>query len=307
MRKIKIITVILAFSAFVFVLSQKVDAQTPLSSFAISPPSFDFTANPGDSIKNSIRVENLSDIPLNITAKPENFVAYGDSGQVSLTEEDTSYAIDKWINLPVNIITINPKESATFEFNVDIPKNTEPGSHYGAIVFSTLSAQTAESTGAFVQQEIGALILIKIPGDVIEEANLISFDSKEDLYTDTSLTLTALIENSGTLHFKPVGRIYIKDIFGNLIQTVEVQSKNILPKNKRQFEENFSFDSIGYYKAELELFYKNGEKVIKADTYFTSLNLSKSIPILLIIGAFGTMYLIFRKRINKALMIIIKG
>lgn len=307
MRKLKIITLIVAFASLTVALSIKLNAQVPTSSFAISPPSFDFNANPGDVIKNSIRVENLSDFPINITAKPENFIAYGDTGQVALTEEDTSYAIDKWINLPVNVITISPKESAIFDFVVNVPKNTEPGSHYGAIVFSTITPQNAETTGAIVQQEIGALILIKIPGDVIEEARLESFSSKEQVYTNTDLTLTALIENTGTLHFKPVGRIYIKDLFGNVIQTIEVQSKNILPKNKRVFEENFKFEGIGYFKAELELFYKNGEKVIRGETNFTSLNLSKSIPILLIIGGVIAAYILFKKRINKALMIIIKG
>jgi hypothetical protein len=307
MRKVLILTIVICFSAFSILTKQKVSAQTPASSFAISPPSFDFTANPGDVIKNSIRVENLSDLPLNITAKPENFLAYGDTGQVSLTEEDTSYAINKWINLPVNVATISPKESETFEFIITIPQNTEPGSHYGAIVFSTITSGTTDGTGASVQQEIGSLILIKVPGDVIEDAKVDSFVSQENVYTDSNLMFKAVIENTGTLHFKPVGRIYIKDIFGNIVETIEVDSKNILPKNKRAFEENFTFERVGYYKAEIEMFYKNGEKVLRDETSFVALNLSKSVPVLIIVSGVVALYFFKRKRINKAIMVIVKG
>lgn len=307
MRKVIILSAIFGFSLFPILVKSKVSAQSPASGFSISPPSFDFTANPGDTIKNSIRVENLSDQSLNITAKPENFLAYGDTGQVSLTDEDTGYAINKWINLPENVATIKPKQSKVFEFIISIPQNTEPGSHYGAIVFSTIAVNTTDGTGASVQQEIGSLILIKIPGNAIEDARVESFASDESVYTDTALKLNALIENTGTLHFKPVGRIYIKDIFGNTIQTVEVDSKNILPKNKRLFEQEFTFEPVGFYRAELEMFYKNGEKVIRADTNFVSLNLSKSVPVVLAISGIVALYIFKRKRINKAIMVIIKG
>jgi len=276
-------------------------------SFAISPPSFDFSANPGESIKNSIKVENLSNTPISISAKPESFVAYGESGQVSLTEDDSSYSIQKWITISTPKFNIPAKSFALVEFIVNIPLNIEPGSHYGAVVFSRGSEDINPSNGAGIEQQIASLILIKIPGDTIEEANLENFETNQSLYTSTEIMFSALIKNTGTLHFKPFGQILIKDFFGNTIQTLEVPGKNILPNSKRSFELSTKFENIGYYKAELQLFYKNGEGRVFGESSFISLNFSRTVPTLLLLLVVTIAYAVFKKRINKAFKVILKG
>jgi hypothetical protein len=276
-------------------------------SFSISPPNFDISANPGDTVKNTIKIENLSDAKITLTTKGENFVAYGDGGQVNLTEEDSTYSINKWLNFNAAPFSIEAHKSYLFEYSIVVPKNAEPGSHYGAVVFANSPVTSQDSSQATVVQEIGALVLIRIPGEVNEDAKLNSFSAESQYFTDPKIKLNALVENTGGVHFKMTANINIYDVFGNKVKTIEVPSHNILPGSKRLFTSESEFDGFGFYKANIEMYYANGTKVLKSETTFTSLYLQRSIPITLGAAAVISIYVIFRKRINKAIKIIVKG
>lgn len=274
--------------------------------FSISPPSFEITANPGDRIENSLKIQNLSQTPLSINVNNENFYAYGNEGQITLTEDSSTYSISDWIKYGNKTIVVNPSESYTFDFVIEIPQNIEPGSHYGAIVFSTNDA-ILQSTGASVVQEIGAIVLIRVPGDIQEEAKLVSFEPVESVFKDPVINLESLVENIGTVHIKPYGAITISDILGNTVKTINIEGKNVLPGSQRTFNQSFDFENIGIYRANLQLYYKDGTKIITGETSFISLYTERLIPIIVIIVGLIAFYLIFRKRINKAIKIIIKG
>jgi hypothetical protein len=277
------------------------------NSFSISPPNFEINANPGDVIKNTIKVQNLSDQKLDLKVKSENFVAYGEGGQVNLTDEESTYSITKWLKYDKTSFSIAPHQTSLFNFTLDIPKNTEPGSHYGAVVFATNDTDTQQQQGAKVVQEIGALVLIKIPGAVTEAARLDSFAPEAMVFQSPQIKMNALAENTGSVHFKLTGDINIYDIFGNKIQTIQIDGKNILPGSKRLFDQQFEFQGFGFFKASLEMFYQDGAKELTADSSFFALNLQRSVPVGLAIIILGGGYLIFRKRINKAVKVIIKG
>jgi len=297
-----ILLVFLVFPAPINVKAQQ--AQTGLS---ISPPSFELTANPGDIVTNVIKVENLSSTKLTVKAKAESFVAYGQDGQVSLSEEDATYSIKNWITIKQTSFVIEAKKSANIEFTLTVPKDVEPGSHYGAVVFSPTEAVGFNENGAKILQEIGSLMLVKVPGDVYEEAQIQKFSSAQETYKDPNMKLDLLVKNTGTVHFKPFGSIVIRDIFGNKIKTIELTPKNILPGNERIFSNDFQLEEFGPMKAEVTIFYENGAKNQRAETSFFSIQQDKTFKIVGVTFAVLLVYILLRKRINKAVRIIIKG
>jgi hypothetical protein len=276
-------------------------------SFSISPPNFELSAKPADVISNTLKIENLSDYPLTFTVRSQNFKAYGDEGQVSLTEETSSYSINEWINYKATTFTIAAKKNYLLDFTINIPANAEPGSHFGAIVISTSDPNAPSGSGTSVVQEIGALILIRLPGDVNEAASLLSFTPAQQIFTDPILKFNSTVENIGDVHFKMSPFIHIYDIFGNKVQSYETTPKNILPGSKRIFDEELDFQGFGYYTAKLEMFYAGGAKSVTADTSFTALYLSRSLPITILIVVLLVLYFSFKKRINKALKVLFKG
>lgn len=276
-------------------------------SFSISPPNFEISANTSDKVTNTLKIENLSDIPLTFNVRTQNFKAYGDEGQVTITEEDSSYSINQWLKYNVSTFTVEAKKSYLLDFTIEIPTNAEPGSHFGAIVVGTVPPPTSGGAEASVIQEIGSLILIRLQGDVTESAELITFAPITNIFTDPKIKFNTTVENTGSVHFKMTPILHIYDIFGNEVQKYDLTSKNILPASRRIFDDEFEFSGFGLYNAKIELTYSSGTKTLIGETSFTSLYLQRSLPLIITLIVLVVLYFSFRKRINKALKILLKG
>ena len=293
-----------------FIFPFYVIAQSPEKiGFSISPFSFEYDAKPGDKINGVLRVENINNEEINVTIDPESLIAYGQDGQVALTEEEPTFSLKKWVVLNKKSERIKPKDFAYFDFTINVPKDIEPGTHYGALTVTfTGDKKEFTSTGADIIQKSSAIVLLRLPGDTVEDLRLTYFQTDKFFYTDTNVKFSALLENKGNVHVKPFGQILIFDLFGNKIKEINLTGKNVLPNNKRIFEEDVNIEPISYFRAELNMFYgSTSQKTIFAQTNFIGINwpvLSKYLLILLAVIVF---YIIFRKRINKAVKILLKG
>lgn len=256
-------------------------AQTPDQiGFSISPYSYEYELKPGQEVTATLRVENINTKDITVTIGPENLVAYGQDGQFSITEDEPTFAIKNWITIPQKVASIKPKEFAYFDYKVTVPKDAEPGSHYGALSIQfTDKPKPLSETGATVVQKSSAIILLRVTGDVKEELNLVYFQPEKFFYTDPHFKLSALFENKGTVNIKPFGEINIYDLFGNKIKNIKITGKNILPNKKTIF----------------------------AQTNFIGINWPVLFKYLLILLAVIVFYIVFRKRINKAIKILLKG
>lgn len=309
LRKISL-KLIFLFFLLLLIFPFRVFAQTTdKNGFSISPYSYEYELNPSQEVTATLRVENIYTSEIKVVIIPENLVAYGQDGQVSITDDEPTFSIRDWIKITKDNATIKPKEFAYFDFKISVPANAEPGSHYGAISVRLMGDNKPLSeTGASIVQKSSAIILLRVPGDVKEELNLVYFQPEKFFYTDPKFKLSALFENKGTVNVKPFGEINIFDIWGNKIKSIKVAGKNILPDKKRIFEEEFDMEDISYFRAELNMFYgSSSQKTIFAQTNFIGINwpvLSKYLLILLGVIVF---YIVFRKRINKAVKILLKG
>ncbi len=304
---IKLIPAILILTLFVPLSSyaQTVDQ----IGFSISPYSYEYELKGGQEVTATLKVENINKTDITVSVEPENLVAYGQDGQVSITDEEPSFSIKSWVKVTNSSATIKPKEFGYFDFKISVPLDAEPGSHYGALSVRFVGNENPlNGSGASIVQKSSAIILLRVPGDVKEELNLVYFQPEKFFYSDTKFKLSALFENKGTVNVKPSGEINIFDIWGNKVKTIKVAGKNILPDKKRIFEEEFDMEDISYFRAELNMFYgSTSQKTIFAQTNFIGINLPVLSKYLLIISGILVFYFIFRRRINKAIKILLKG
>jgi len=277
--------------------------------FSISPYSYEYELKAGQEVTATLKVENINKTDITVSVEPENLVAYGQDGQVSITDEEPSFSIKSWIKVTNSSATIKPKEFGYFDFKISVPLDAEPGSHYGALSVRFVGNENPlNGSGASIVQKSSAIILLRVPGDVKEELNLVYFQPEKFFYSEPKFKLSALFENKGTVNVKPSGEINIFDIWGNKVKTIKVVGKNILPDKKRIFEEEFDMEDISYFRAELNMFYgSTSQKTIFAQTNFIGINLPVLSKYLLIISGILVFYFIFRRRINKAIKILLKG
>lgn len=272
---------------------------------SISPPTFEFSANPGDSVSNSIRVENITDEALPVSVDVRNFSALGEEGQVNLTKEESAYALASWIKVTPGTGTIPAKESITFEYTIDVPLNAEPGGKFGSIVFQTTPKQVESGTGVAVGQEVGALVFLKIAGEVTEKASIESFTTSNKLYEYGPVTFEARVKNAGNVQFKPRGTITITNMFGKSVQTIPIDSRNVLPDAIRKMNGEWKNKWIlGPHTATLSLVYGSKGQIITASTSFWGLPYKIVGAALIVLLLIGFVMVRGRRRLSKSFRVL---
>lgn len=280
------------------------------AALTIIPPKFELFGNPGGHLNEDIRVRNESDSPITYTVLLEDFTTAGEEGQVVLEEGEnvSSYSLANWMELSSKEITLQPKEEKRFPFIINIPKDAEPGGHYASVLFVTAGGKV--EGGASVSNRVGSLVLLRVSGNVKEEASLESFSAPK-FSQHGPINFDLRVRNTGNTHISPKGTIVITDIFGKKVEELPLEGRNVLPGSTRKMTTKWDKKNIlGSYTATLIAFYGQQNKSLTATTKFTVISNTALIGGFL--GLFAlvgfVMTLIFgRKRLAKMFSVMFKG
>ncbi len=268
----------------------------------VSPKLLELTANPGETLNNTFRLTNASDDSIEVKATAKNFTPLGEEGAVDLTEDKTTYAISEWTTVDPEQTTIAASQIKDFEVTIDVPKNAEPGSHFGSVVFQTIPPEQ-EGNVALVSQEIAPVILIKIAGDITETAEIEEFKTSKSNYSnEPTIEFISRIKNTGSAHFKPTGQIVIKNTFGNEVKKIDLEQKNVLPDSIRQITSEWNDHGflLGRYTAELTVISGENNDIRTATTSFIVFPYQVILPVLLVIVIILFLVIKGRKRLALA-------
>jgi hypothetical protein len=291
-------------SALIIFTPDAIHAATALG-FAVSPPSAELTANPGQMVGGTVKVINLTDSTLSLVVDKNNFVARGEEGEVDLIEENTKYSLAPWFKVGPGKIDLPPRGTVSFSYSVDVPLDAEPGGRYGSLVFHTNPEKLpAGESGASIRQQLGMLIFLRINGTAHEQINIASFKTEKSFYEIGPIKFDTRISDTGNVHAKPTGTITIKNLFGMKVGTVDLEPKNVIPGATRHTESTFKKKwMLGVYKATLVL--KNGDKQqLTASTNFTVVPYKLLAIILIVIIILYVLFWRSRKRFKRALRVL---
>jgi hypothetical protein len=268
----RLLLLLAAFASFGLLLAMPApaSAQTNASGLAISPPSFELSANPGDTLTNSIRVDNTQNQSLDVTEDVRNFTALGEEGEVNLSDQDNTYSMAKWVTVTPAKATIAPGQSHVFQYTISVPANAEPGGRFGSVVFRTSAKPLTGQSGVSIGQEVGALIFLKIAGNVSEKGSIASFASTHAINQYKPVDFIVRLKNDGNVHLKPTGTITVTNIFGHKIATIPLESHNVLPGAIRKFDGQWRGGKFifGKYTATVSVTYGSNNQIITASTTF---------------------------------------
>lgn len=254
--------IISAFSFFTFI--------NQVQAVAISPVKFELAANPGDELRNVLRIYNDTAEPVNVSVLVDNFSPTGEDGQVVIdeTSPDTGFSLRSWVSLSEPTFDLEPRTSKVVEFLVKVPLNAEPGGHYGSILASIAPINAVTGGGVGIAQRVGALLLLDVSGEVTEKmyvAELTAPRFSEYGPVDLSLRL----KNDGSVHLKPRGFIRLTNMFGKDAGTIDIPQTNVLPQSIRKFELPWGVKYMyGKYTASLNAIYGSSNETLSAVTTF---------------------------------------
>lgn len=243
----------------------------------ISPPVIELSANPGQSITTNIKVRDVSNSELIVRGKADDFGAGDENGDPKILldqKEATRFSLKYWI-ASVPDLRLVPREIKTVTVRINVPKNAEPGGHYGVVRF-TGTPPDLEGQGVSLSASIGALILLKVSGPVTEKVDIVDFFAtkgigKNILFEQGPINFVERLKNTGSVHVKPTGSMDIFDSFGNLVDVVPVNQppRNILPDSIRRFNQTWNKKwLLGRYRARINLSYGSASAPLVAGTTF---------------------------------------
>lgn len=314
MKKIFIPTAALSLSLLIIgmavwpglALAQTTDQTSKIS---ISPVTFSLSANPGDVISQSVKVRNDSDITQSLQMGVQNFTTTDEMGTVGLTEEETAFNLASWIRFKNTKLSLRSGQETTVSFTITVPRNAEPGGHY-ASVFGQLSPDSSEiggGAGSALGQKIGSLVLLRVAGDVKEDANVESF-TVGDFSSGDPVPFSIRVKNNGSVHVRPQGFVTVSDLFGNKVADIPIEERNVFPGAIRRIEAEWKDPGfMGYYTANVLMYYGQNNQQLTATTTFWIIPWRE----IAIWGGAGLVVIILlflaRKRIGRAIKALASG
>jgi hypothetical protein len=142
-----------------------------------------------------------------------------------------------WITFPESSLVAKPLEWTDVPFSIDIPKDAAYG-YYWEISFSQDKNSPLAKTGVSLTGAAAVPILLSVnkPG-AKAEAKLTEFSVKNFITEYLPTDFTVKVQNTGNIHIKPHGNIFISDGRNKDLAIIDVNSElgNVLPNSSRIF------------------------------------------------------------------------
>lgn len=277
----------------------------------ISPALVELNGAAGGTYVINLNVTNVTSTDLFYTVSVDDFTAKDETGTPQILLDSTlpeSASIRSWVSSPSGFI-LESRESRTVAVQVTIPDNAEPGGHYGVVRFSG-QAPEVEETGVGLSASAGTLLLVRVDGDITEQARILEFFSanggnRTGFFETSPVGFVTRIQNEGNIHVKPIGSIEIKDAFGSIVATLPLNNEksNVLPDSIRRFDSQFDGGwMFGYYTANLTLGYGTTGQALTSSATFWVIPYRLILAVLLVVVTAGFILTRLVKAYNKRII-----
>lgn len=259
----------------------------------VSPVRTDITIQPGQTQIVNVTVTNVQTVDANLQAIINDFTASTDeSGNPAIIVNPNQYAptnsLKRFIVPITNTINIPPGQSVTVPVTIKVPATAAGGGYYGLVRFSPAGNQSEPLKNLTLAGSVGSLILVTVPGNIINKVSIASFDTRVNdnpktlFFTNKDIDSVVRFQNEGNIQEQPFGKIILKNHSGKELASFEVNNTsprgNVLPNSIRKFTIPLNHvGSFGIFTLEGNFGYgSNGQLLSSATTFYV-------IPVYLII------------------------
>lgn len=238
-----LIAAAVSFLFFYAPAQAEVNTDSSIQALTLSPFIFDEKIGKGQSATENIILTNTSSSPLNLTVEVSDFIPDQDGGRPIFdpnhSNSNPRYSLSSWIKIDKAPTTLNGGSKVSIPITINVPIDTEDGSHYGGVLFTY--STPGESGSVSVVKKAATLFFVQT--GVANPSLLIThFASEKRLILANNVNFVTELTNTGNVHLSPKGNIQITNIFGSLVAAVPVNrdSNIVLPGTNRTFLSNWS-------------------------------------------------------------------
>ena len=314
-RTIIVATAVLAVTVGALLLSHSVAAETnTANTLKVSPVRSDVEIKPGESKTVQTIVTNLTGGAITVRPIENDFISGDERGTPALILDADTFAPThslKRFLAPLDDITIPAKESKVVDVVITVPADAQAGGYFGAVRF----APTTPDSGGQVNMSasVASLILLTVPGDMVEKLSLTHFDILQNGTAGTNfrnadnLQATVRFENKGNVQIGPFGKVSVKK-GDKVIYEADFNDKTprdvILPDSARRWDIPLDkIGSFGEYTVVATFAYGESGQTIEASKSFwiipQSIIILGIVVLLLVIGlGVGTWWYLRNRRLS---------
>ncbi len=246
------------------------------AALTISPVKVEVTGDPGQTLRGELELLNEQPGQKTFFTSFENFEPSGDTGSPKFIGKKDGLAT--WLGADLSVV-IATGETIKVPYTITIPSDAEAGGYFAAIFFGEQDPSTQLAGEVAIGGKLGVLILLRVAGDIVEQAGISEFTVSEGskLKSGLPIGLSYRFSNSGGDRAVPLGDIVIKNMFGGTAATVaaNINEGSVLPNSARKFQTMWGEPMVantktsffttakkqltdfhfGFYKANLSLVY----------------------------------------------------
>jgi uncharacterized membrane protein len=239
----------------------------------------ELTAAPGEVLQSTVKVRNSSNKPISIRSIAQDFIIDEDGETPIPIEEQVSqrWSLASWVSVTPEFQELAPNEVGQINVIINIPTDALPGGHYAMVTHQPANGTASSTEGgaidipesaAFVNQRVGSLFYLVVEGPINEEAFI--RDLTLPKFTEFGPVPLALsVDNQSDIHIKPRISVEITNMFGNLVETIQLDEKNIFPLSSRNYEGVWDrMWGIGFYKATAVMSFGSTGQIVTAHQNF---------------------------------------
>lgn len=216
---------------FYFVITNTAHALT------ISPARIELNGDKGQTLSGEIEIINEESTAKTFYTSYENFESRGDSGAPYFIGSKDGLAT--WISTSPSV-QINKGEKKIIPYSVSIPENAESGGYFAAIFFGTSPVNTQSGGEVSIGGRIGALILLRVNGEIKEGGGLNEFTTKgkQRFFSGLPITFSYKLNNTGGDRVVPRGEIKFKNTLRITTEKISANERegSVLPNSTRKFD-----------------------------------------------------------------------
>jgi len=279
----------------------------------VSPVRSDIQILPGETKTVQTTVTNLTGATITVRPIENDFTASDERGTPALILDADEYAPThslKRFMTPLQDVTIPAGQARNVNVIITVPASAQAGGYYGAIRFAPTSPDGGGQVN--LSASVASLILLTVPGDVVEKLNLTDFDVQQKgssspyFRTTNDIAATLRFENKGNLQIGPFGKISVKKgdkvIYSYDFNTTDPRDV-ILPDTARRWDIPLDkLEGFGKYTVIASLAYGQENQTVEAVKSFwivpTAYIIGAAVVLVILVGGTFLTINIVRRR-NK--------
>jgi hypothetical protein len=166
---------------------------------------------------------------------------------------------------------------------INVPDNATPGDHFAGVFVSRQPPKLRE-IGAGVGFDVASIVIAKISGDRIIDAQIREFSTEKIIHGTTDVNFSVRVQNSGSDIARPYGPLEVFNMFGRRVASLTFNESlgGVFPGTVRDFVLNWSDQNPGFgrYQALIALTYETelGNRSINSSVSFWILPLHIILP-----------------------------